>query len=85
MDRAIDWELRAADHRAKGSLIGPSLVTKRILMGVVVGKKNPIWFSRSGMGKSISSVVKPFFSAVWSEPWDHGSSNHILSTHHMQS
>lgn len=39
---AIDWERRAADHRVKGSLTGSSFVIKKILMGVIVGKKNPI-------------------------------------------
>lgn len=34
------------------------------------------------MGTSISSVVKPFFSAVRSEPWDHESSNHMLHSPH---
>ena len=36
-------------------------------MGVVVGRKNPIWVSFSGMGTSSCSRVKLLFSAVWSE------------------
>ena len=40
--RARWMALRVVHQRANGSLIGPPFVIRKILMGVVVGKKKPI-------------------------------------------
>ena len=55
------------DYSAKGSFNGPSFVIKNILIAVVVGTKNPVWFPFSGIDTLSCSSVKPFFSAVRSE------------------
>ena len=67
LDRWAVNSYKNVNYSAKGSLVGSIFVIKNILMAVVVGTKNPVWFSFSGMATQSCSIVKPFISTIWLE------------------
>ena len=74
---------KTVDYSANGSFIGPSFVIRYILIGVVVGTKNPIWCSFSGIGTSSCLSVKSFFPVVQLGLQNLGRRSQISAAHHM--